>query len=102
MPVTAMLQQCEPEHNLNPQTRSNYISDDEFTVDDILALLADMNGKSGYAEMMEAWSVWDTLTRSADAETRARMLEACRQFAVSRASATTIIAPGITPPRRAS
>lgn len=81
-----ILQDSTPQSNNSLQT-PNYISDDEFTVDDILALLADMNGKSGYAEMLEAWSVWDTLTRSADAETRARMLEACRQFAVNRASA---------------
>ena len=37
--------------------------------------------------MLEAWSVWDTLTSSADVATRSWMLEACRQFAVNRASA---------------
>ena len=78
----------EPQYFDNNSLQTpNYIADDEFTVDDILALLADMNGKSGYDEMLEAWSVWDTLTSSADVATRSRMLEACRQFAVNRASA---------------
>lgn len=81
-----ILQDSTPQSNNSLQT-PNYIADDEFTVDDILALLADMNGKSGYDEMLEAWSVWDTLTSSADVATRSRMLEACRQFAVNRASA---------------
>lgn len=84
-PYVMILQDSTPQSN-NSLQPPNYIADDEFTVDDILALLADMNGKSGYAEMMEAWAAWDALTRSADKATRTRMLEACRQFAQRRAS----------------
>ncbi len=60
---------------------------DEITSSDILELLATMNGERGYAESIDAWSTWDALAKSADAATRGRMLEACRQFAISRASA---------------
>lgn len=80
-PDVIILCDSKSEHNSNSLTASNDIS-----VDDILDMLSAMNGGQGYVEMLEAWAAWDALSRSADEAMRARMLEACRQFAQNRAS----------------
>lgn len=80
-----MLHESVETYNSNPQTLPKFI-DNDISVDDILDMLSAMNGGQGYVEMLEAWAAWDALSRSADEAMRARMLEACRQFAQNRAS----------------
>lgn len=89
MPVTAMLQQCEPEHNLNPQTL-NYIPNDISTAyrdpDVIMRVFQVMRGHGSAEAVAIAWAEFDAIVASTDPGVIVARLEATRRLAVMDAA----------------